>query len=233
MNGARALGYLSAGIRHMSKLPSMPLFPADFFADTAHISGEAAAAYLVLLGHAWLREGSLPSDDAALARLARLSRQKWSSIRLEVLPFWKPYTEPTGVRVLRQSRLFKDYQSVMEKVAITSKNGKLGNEKRWGQKSLYFNGNDVANGIAKSATGDHNQNQNQNHKSFLNNGLGQESGSVNDAGSKLVFVKSGTEQWNAWENFYRSSHGKVPPKTFKTCPEGGWSFPTEWPPRIA
>lgn len=174
----------------MSKLPSMPFYPADFFADTAHISGEAAAAYLVLLGHAWLRGGSLPSDDEALARLVRLSRQKWSSIRLEVLPFWKPFTESTGVRVLRQSRLFKDYQSVVEKVAITSKNGKLGNEKRWGQKRLDFNGTGVANGIAKKSTCDHNQNQNQNYiKDSSNNGLRQESGSGSATGNSWVRTK--------------------------------------------
>ena len=68
--------------------PCMTWWPEKFFGDTAHVSPEAAAFYMVLLSHAWMRGGSLPNDDAALRNMTRLSRQKWAAIRREVMSFW-------------------------------------------------------------------------------------------------------------------------------------------------
>lgn len=158
----------------MSKLPSMPFFPADFFADTAHMTGEAAAVYLVLLGHAWLRGGSLPDDDRLWGRLARVSAQKWTTIKPEILPLWQ--LGPDG-RVL-QKRLTRDYEQVIKKLESNAKNGLKGNEKRW-RKSLYENNGD---GIANATNShpqsrserDRNQNQNQIKEDSFNNEIRQE-----------------------------------------------------------
>ena len=68
--------------------PCLTWWPEKFFGDTAHVSPEAAAFYMVLLSHAWLRGGSLPNDDAMLRNMTRLSRQKWYAIRDEVMSFW-------------------------------------------------------------------------------------------------------------------------------------------------
>src|SRR5438128_12377495 len=68
--------------------PVMPLFPQRFFGDTAEIPGDAAAYYLVLLAHAWMRGGSLPSDDDALRLLARCDVRRWGRIKHHVLAFW-------------------------------------------------------------------------------------------------------------------------------------------------
>jgi uncharacterized protein YdaU (DUF1376 family) len=68
--------------------PCLTWWPEKFFGDTAHVSAEAAAFYMVLLSHAWLRGGSLPNDDAMLRNMTRLSRQKWQAIRREVMSFW-------------------------------------------------------------------------------------------------------------------------------------------------
>ena len=66
----------------------MPLFPQRFFGDTAEIPGDAAAYYLVLLAHAWMRGGSLPSDDDALRLMARCDVRRWGRIKHHVLAFW-------------------------------------------------------------------------------------------------------------------------------------------------
>jgi uncharacterized protein YdaU (DUF1376 family) len=68
--------------------PCLTWWPEKFFGDTAHVSPDAAAFYMVLLSHAWMRGGSLPNDDAALRNMTRLSRQKWSAIREQVMSFW-------------------------------------------------------------------------------------------------------------------------------------------------
>jgi uncharacterized protein YdaU (DUF1376 family) len=64
------------------------MFWAEFFADTEHVSGEVAKAYLYLLGHAWLRGAQLPDDDRILARMARVSGGRWAAIRSDVMGFW-------------------------------------------------------------------------------------------------------------------------------------------------
>jgi uncharacterized protein YdaU (DUF1376 family) len=198
---ANGEGRISAGVGGsfdvMAKLPSMPFFPADFFADTAHMTGEAAAIYLVLLGHAWLRGGSLPDNNRLWGRLARISAQRWAVIKPEILPLWELGQDG----LVRQKRLARDYEKVIKFIESKSKSGLKGNEKRWG-KSLFENNDGHtanANGsrYAVRPSRDRNQNQNQKEESF-NSGIRQK-----DNGN--VYVKWDTPQWNAWEEFYRKN----------------------------
>jgi uncharacterized protein YdaU (DUF1376 family) len=215
----RALLHVTTWSCAMTKLPSMPFFPADFFADTAHMTGEAAAIYLVLLGHAWLRGGSLPDDDRLWGRLARISAQRWTSVKPEILPFW----ELGNDGLVRQKRLARDYGDILKKAETNSKNGLKGNEKRW-NRSLFKN-NDYsianANNSGYESRQECDRNQNQNHKE---DSLNREKGEERENG--LVYVNWDTPQWNAWEAYYRKTSGKSPPKDSK----GGWRFPTEYPP---
>lgn len=70
------------------KHPCMTFWPEKFFADTSHVSANAAAYYMVLLMHAWSRGGSLPNDPKTLRLMCRASRQQWHEIRDEILSFW-------------------------------------------------------------------------------------------------------------------------------------------------
>ena len=70
------------------KHPCMTFWPEKFFADTAHIPGEAASFYLVLLGHAWVRGGSLPNDSDQLRLMARCSPKQWGHVWQRDRPFW-------------------------------------------------------------------------------------------------------------------------------------------------
>lgn len=93
--------------------PVLPLFPEKFFADTAHVSAEAAAFYMVLIAHAWTRGGSLPNNDVALRNMTRLSRHKWVVIRHEILPFWTVGEDGR----LHQKRLDAEWKRASEKHA--------------------------------------------------------------------------------------------------------------------
>lgn len=72
----------------MSALPYIPLFVADYLADTSHLSTIEHGAYLLLIMNYWQRGEALPSSDVALARIARLSGKEWSKIKPQIAPFF-------------------------------------------------------------------------------------------------------------------------------------------------
>jgi uncharacterized protein YdaU (DUF1376 family) len=61
----------------------MPLYVADYLADTAHLSCEESGAYLALIMHYW-RAGSLPQEDDRLARIVKLDLERWLCVRIPV-----------------------------------------------------------------------------------------------------------------------------------------------------
>src|SRR5262249_14870189 len=58
----------------------MPLYVADYLADTRHLSARQSGAYLHLIMHYWQHDG-LPTAERALARIARLSAAEWKRER--------------------------------------------------------------------------------------------------------------------------------------------------------
>lgn len=65
----------------------MPLYVADYLADTMHLSATESGAYLHLIMHYW-QTGSLPVDDAGLARIARVHPRHWPRVRGVIAPFF-------------------------------------------------------------------------------------------------------------------------------------------------
>lgn len=65
--------------------PWMPLYVADYLADTMHFSASEHGAYLLLIMHYWAN-GGLPDDDARLARIVRMSDAEWASARAVIRP---------------------------------------------------------------------------------------------------------------------------------------------------
>lgn len=73
----------------MAEFPYMPLWTDAYLADTRHLETEEHGAYFLLLLEAWRRpDCNLPDDDAVLARLVGLNRDRWDEIKPVVMAFW-------------------------------------------------------------------------------------------------------------------------------------------------
>jgi len=68
--------------------PYMPLFVADYLADTAHLTAAEHGAYLMLVMNYWQRGKPLPADDRKLARIARMSDAEWQDSRDTLAEFF-------------------------------------------------------------------------------------------------------------------------------------------------
>lgn len=67
--------------------PWMPLYIADYRADTAHLSAAEHGAYLLLIMHYW-STGELPDDDRPLARIACMTTSEWKRARPTIERFF-------------------------------------------------------------------------------------------------------------------------------------------------
>jgi uncharacterized protein YdaU (DUF1376 family) len=70
----------------------MPLYVADYLADTRRLSLAEHGAYLLLIMEYW-RNGGLPDDDRKLARIVGATAEEWAEIRGNIsdlfLPGWR------------------------------------------------------------------------------------------------------------------------------------------------
>jgi uncharacterized protein YdaU (DUF1376 family) len=58
----------------------MPFYVADYLADTGHLSTLEHGAYMLLIMHYW-QHRELPTDDAKLARISRMTPDEWGAVR--------------------------------------------------------------------------------------------------------------------------------------------------------
>ena len=69
--------------------PWMPLYVADYLADTGYLSTIEHGAYLLLIMHYW-QNGALPADETKLARICRLVPREWATVRETLADFFEP-----------------------------------------------------------------------------------------------------------------------------------------------
>src|SRR4051812_36483305 len=109
----------------MAEYPYMPFFPRDFFGDTAHVPGDVAAYYVVLLAHAWQRGGSLPDNDDQLRLMTRCPPKRWPQICGILRSFWTVGADGR----LHQKRLDQEWAYVQKRL-LKSKDGRRQNGKK-------------------------------------------------------------------------------------------------------
>lgn len=101
----------------------MPLYVADYLADTRRLSTLEHGAYLLLIMDYWTT-GGLPTDERKLARIAGLSDKEWARVRPAVSEFfdgdWK------------HKRVDAELAKAAEKSAAARANGSRGARSKWG-----------------------------------------------------------------------------------------------------
>jgi len=73
----------------MAAYPWMPLYVADYLADTLGLTTEEHGAYDLLIFAYWRRGGPLPDDNKYLAHVAKANRQRWAHLRKSVEAYFQ------------------------------------------------------------------------------------------------------------------------------------------------
>lgn len=105
----------------------MPMYWADYFADTGELSVIEHGAYLLLIGHYW-RKGAPPDDDERLARIARCTPAEWRRVRPAVVDF---FTVSDGAWT--HGRIEREWKRAANITAKRAAAGRASAEQRKGQ----------------------------------------------------------------------------------------------------
>ncbi len=109
----------------------MPLYVADYLADTGHLSTVEHGAYLLLIMHYW-QKGGLPDNDRQLSSIARASLEQWHDIRTVLVDLFQPGW--------RHARIDAELAEADRKYQARANAGKLGGvAKRKGLKQSSSN----------------------------------------------------------------------------------------------
>jgi uncharacterized protein YdaU (DUF1376 family) len=107
----------------MAAIPYMPFYVADYLADAGHLTTIQHGAYVLMLMNYWQRGKALPSSDAALMSITRLSKSDWSQNRETLMEF---FTEVSGTLVNKRT------EKELAKFRDKSSQSKSAANARWG-----------------------------------------------------------------------------------------------------
>jgi uncharacterized protein YdaU (DUF1376 family) len=126
-------------------IPYMPLFVADYEADTAHLSPEEDGVYMRLLRLCWRTPGcSVPDDAAWIARMMRVSPEFYAA---RVAPIIDEFMEREKGRVF-SARLQREFARVTKSSKLRSEAGKKGGRP---SNPLKYNGLDESRAFVEKS----------------------------------------------------------------------------------
>lgn len=196
----------------------MPLYIADYLADTAHLDNAASGSYLLLIMHYW-QHGGLPDDVKMLRSIARIP----TTSKAHILDILKPFFHDGW----RHKRIDQE----LEKSRDISCKRSASASQRWKPPDANADAKGYAKGYAKPMHRAR-ASQTQIYKDSL---IAKENlnGAITKTipRPKLIFNETETEQWKAWAKHYLDSGADMPiPIPHWETKKQGWYFPTEWPP---
>ena len=110
----------------MSAPPWMPLYIANYLADTGHLTTVEHGAYLLLIMHYW-QHGGLPTDEHKLARICRMTIAEWSAARDTLADFFQDGW--------RHGRIDEEITAAQQTMAKRSAAGRAGAHARHGNRT--------------------------------------------------------------------------------------------------
>jgi uncharacterized protein YdaU (DUF1376 family) len=118
----------------------MPLYIADYLADTTRLTTEQHGAYFLLILDYW-RNGPPPDIDATLAQITKLTPAKWRAMRPILVEKFKVESGRW-----KHKRVERELGKAREMQSTLSERGRAGAAARWG-------GNDDPSGSSGNASG--------------------------------------------------------------------------------
>jgi uncharacterized protein YdaU (DUF1376 family) len=106
----------------------IPIYVADYLADTGRLTTEQHGAYLLLIFDYW-RNGALPDDDATLARVCRLSSDAWSMHSASLRSFFVKADDG----LLHHKRIDAEIAKAQLNRAVSVIRAKKAAQARWGK----------------------------------------------------------------------------------------------------
>lgn len=104
----------------------MPLYIADYLADTMHLNAEQHGAYMLMLMAAWKAGGELPDDDAQLSTITRTGDRWQTHVKRIVIAF---FTQSDGKLI--HNRVSAELIRAKENISKRSAAGKAGATAKW------------------------------------------------------------------------------------------------------
>lgn len=104
----------------------MPLYIADYLADTMHLTAAQHGAYLLLIMEYWRTARPLPNDDVTLSRLARMPFRNWVQTKAAVLQFF----DAAG-QELRHKRIDAELAEASERYEKMRRRTEAASKARW------------------------------------------------------------------------------------------------------
>lgn len=196
-----------------SRRPFMPLYIADYLADTAHLRALESGAYLHLLMAYWV-SGGLPHDDNHLAAIAKVSDEQWTALK----PTIKAFFNGDGWRHKRVDSELAHAADVSRKRSAAAK---LPRSKRKTRRSARSNSKAIAKQLMSNSRAD----ATTLHTLRDNNNLPTSGPRAKAAASEAstppphhlamdgaghVYIQQGTEDWAAYAADYRAHRGAEP-----------------------
>jgi len=109
----------------MAALPYIKLFPADYLADTQHLTLEEHGAYLLLIMNYWQTGNALRAESQRIASVCSTSVENWLKIRPILSEFFTETTDPaTGHLIWTHHRIEEDITAVRNKSIKASMAGR-------------------------------------------------------------------------------------------------------------
>lgn len=110
----------------------MPMYWADFLADTQHLKRADLGSYMLLIASYWRRGGPLPDDDEELCQMARCDAADWPKTRQKLIAMFQPKDG-----FWWHKRVEAELEKARHNREVASQKGRLGAEKRHGVSRSY------------------------------------------------------------------------------------------------
>jgi uncharacterized protein YdaU (DUF1376 family) len=212
----------------------IPLYPRDFLSSNSvdAMTTEEVGAYLLLMMRSWSEAppATLPTDDATLARMARMTPARWAKSKAKVLKPWE-------IRDDRwvQPRLEVEYHKSVGIAELRSKVARVAAKSRWSSN---------ANAMHDACSTHPPSNANAMPENAMQGRAGQSREKTTTTGVVVVdvFSRLGIENLRGHVNatparvawIEREADGKRSPQSWAAqCIRDGWAVPSPNPADVA